>query len=98
MYGRKRMVHYLYSKTPKHLLDPDNPNANNGLDGVLLLNNLITADFYDIASELLKLFPKLGIMADHHGDYALHKLAHKPSACASGSKFPYWKQWIYNCE
>ncbi|KAJ0795871.1 putative ankyrin repeat-containing domain-containing protein [Helianthus annuus] len=38
MYGRKRMVHYLYSKTPKSLLD--------GSDGVLLLNNLITAEFY----------------------------------------------------
>ncbi|KAF5809515.1 putative ankyrin repeat-containing domain, PGG domain, ankyrin repeat-containing domain superfamily [Helianthus annuus] len=97
MYGRKRMVHYLYSKTPKHLLDPNNPDPKYKLDGVLLLNNLITADFYDIASELLKLFPKLGIMADHHDDYALHKLAHKPSAFASGSKFPYWKQWIYNC-
>ncbi|KAJ0795868.1 putative PGG domain, ankyrin repeat-containing domain superfamily [Helianthus annuus] len=97
MYGRKRMVHYLYSKTPKHLLDPNNPDPKYRLDGVLLLNNLITADFYDIASELLKLFPKLGIMADHHDNYALHKLAHKPSAFASGSKFPYWKQWIYNC-
>ncbi|MFS7952992.1 putative ankyrin repeat-containing domain-containing protein [Helianthus anomalus] len=38
MYGRKRMVHYLYYKTPKNLLD--------GSDGVLLLNNLITAEFY----------------------------------------------------
>ncbi|KAI3820039.1 hypothetical protein L1987_13895 [Smallanthus sonchifolius] len=89
MYGRKKMVHYLYSKTPEDLLDPEN-----GLDGVLLLNNLITAEFYDIASVLLNLFPKLGVMADHHGDYALHKLAHKPSAFASGSTFPFWKQWI----
>ncbi|KAJ0926200.1 putative ankyrin repeat-containing domain-containing protein [Helianthus annuus] len=46
MYGRKRMVHYLYSKTPKHLLDPNNPDPKYKLDGVLLLNNLITADFY----------------------------------------------------
>ncbi|KAJ0588106.1 putative ankyrin repeat-containing domain-containing protein [Helianthus annuus] len=38
MYGRKRMVHYLYSKTPKSLVD--------GSDGVLLLNNLITTEFY----------------------------------------------------
>uniref|UniRef100_A0A251TBZ0 Putative ankyrin repeat-containing domain, PGG domain protein n=1 Tax=Helianthus annuus TaxID=4232 RepID=A0A251TBZ0_HELAN len=74
MYGRKHMVHYLYSKTPKSLLD--------GSDGVLLLNNLITAEFY-------------GIMEDHNGDYGLHKLAHKPSAFASGSAFPFWKQWIY---
>ncbi|XP_076899291.1 uncharacterized protein LOC143553118 [Bidens hawaiensis] len=89
MYGRERMVHYLYHETPKELLD--------GSDGVLLLNNLITAEFYDIASMLLHHFPKLGIMADHHGEYALHKLAHKPSAFASGSTFPFWKHWIYKC-
>ncbi|KAJ0580511.1 putative ankyrin repeat-containing domain, PGG domain, ankyrin repeat-containing domain superfamily [Helianthus annuus] len=87
-YGRKQMVHYLYSKTPKHLL--------NGRDGVMLLNYLITAGIFDIASQLLNLFPNLSIMADHNGDYAVHKLAHKPSAFASGSKFPFWKEWIYN--
>ncbi|KAI7725489.1 hypothetical protein M8C21_008823 [Ambrosia artemisiifolia] len=88
MYGRKKMVDYLYSETPKHLLK--------GQDGVLLLNHLIIAGFFDIASNLLNWFPKLGIMADPHGDYALHKLAHKPSAFARGSKFPFWKKWIYN--
>ncbi|KAF5809523.1 putative ankyrin repeat-containing domain, PGG domain, ankyrin repeat-containing domain superfamily [Helianthus annuus] len=87
-YGRKQMVHYLYSKTPKYLL--------NGRDGVMLLNYLITAGIFDIASQLLKFFPNLSIMADHNGDYAVHKLAHKPSAFASGSKFPFWKEWIYN--
>ncbi|KAI7725490.1 hypothetical protein M8C21_008824, partial [Ambrosia artemisiifolia] len=85
MYGRKQMVHYLYSETPEHLLK--------GQDGVLLLSHLITAEFFDIASNLV---PNLGIMVDQHGDYALHKLAHKPSAFASGSKFPFWKKWIYN--
>ncbi|KAJ0580505.1 putative cation transporter, ankyrin repeat-containing domain, PGG domain-containing protein [Helianthus annuus] len=87
-YGRKQMVHYLYPETPKQLL--------NGPDGVMLLNYLITAGFFDIASKLLNLFPNLSIMADHDGDYAVHKLAHKPSAFASGSKFPFWKEWIYN--
>ncbi|KAF5779634.1 hypothetical protein HanXRQr2_Chr12g0561861 [Helianthus annuus] len=44
MYGTKRMVHYLYSKTPSELLDP-----GNGLDGVSLLNNLITAELCGVA-------------------------------------------------
>ncbi|XP_071740974.1 uncharacterized protein [Rutidosis leptorrhynchoides] len=92
MYGKKRMVHFLYSKTPKHMLDP-----KNSLDGVLLLNNLITAEIFDIAAMLLKTFPKIGVMADNHGEYALHKLAHKPSAFASGSTFSFWKHWIYQC-
>ncbi|KAI3747149.1 hypothetical protein L6452_09596 [Arctium lappa] len=92
MYGKKRMVHYLYTKTPKDLFDP-----TKGLDGVLLLNNLITADLFDIASMLLNKFPKLGVTADCHGDYAIHKLAHKPSAFASGREFSFWKHWIYSC-
>ncbi|KVH98615.1 Ankyrin repeat-containing protein, partial [Cynara cardunculus var. scolymus] len=79
MYGKKRMVHYLYNKTPKDLFDP-----TKGLD--------------DIASMLLHKFPKLGVTADCHGDYALHKLAHKPSAFASGSEFSFWKHWIYSCD
>lgn len=43
MYGKKRMVEYLYSKTPLEILDPAN-----GSDGVLLLNNLITADLFGV--------------------------------------------------
>ncbi|CAI9266557.1 unnamed protein product [Lactuca saligna] len=92
MYGRKKMVRYLYSRTPKELFDP-----TRGMEGVLLLNNLITADLFDIASMLLNRFPQLGVTHDHHGNYALHKLSHKPSAFASGSEFPFWKHWIYRC-
>lgn len=44
MYGRKKMVKYLYSKTPMEILDP----ANGSADGVLLLNNLITADLFGV--------------------------------------------------
>lgn len=43
MYGRRHMVRYLYSKTPKEVF---NPATTNGVDGATLLNNLITADFY----------------------------------------------------
>nr|XP_043638070.1 uncharacterized protein LOC122609076 [Erigeron canadensis] len=92
MYGKKRMVQYLYSVTPKDVLDPEN-----GLDGVLLLNSLITSELFDVASMLLKHFPQLGVIPDHNGNYALHILAHKPSAFASGSKFSFWKHWIYEC-
>ncbi|KAL4586401.1 hypothetical protein LXL04_011037 [Taraxacum kok-saghyz] len=92
MYGRKKMVHYLYYKTPKELLDPAR-----GIEGALLLNNLITAEFFDIASMLLHRFPHLGVTPDHHGNYAIHNLAHKSAAFASGSHFPFWKRWIYGC-
>lgn len=41
MYGKKRMVQYLYPKT-ENLLDP----SKGSIDGVLLLNNLITSDLF----------------------------------------------------
>lgn len=91
-YGRKRMVHYLYSKTPKEEFNP-----NHGLNGSTLLNCLVTAEFYDVASMLVKMFPKLGVTGDHHGNYTLRILAHKPSAFPSGSTFVFWKYWIYLC-
>ncbi|KAJ9560759.1 hypothetical protein OSB04_005919 [Centaurea solstitialis] len=92
MHANKQMVHYLYIKTPKDLFDP-----TKGLDGVLLLNNLISADLFDVASLLLHQFPKLGVNADYHGDYALHKLASKRAAFASGNEFSFRKQLIYSC-
>lgn len=41
LYGQKNMVRYLYRETPKQLLKPEN-----GENGVLLLNSLITAESF----------------------------------------------------
>ncbi|CAK9143977.1 unnamed protein product [Ilex paraguariensis] len=82
LYGRRRMVRYLYSKTPKDELSPER-----GEHGATLLNCLITADIYDVASMLLKRYPHLGVVRDHYGNYTLRMLAHKPSAFPSGSKY-----------
>ncbi|XP_073153984.1 uncharacterized protein [Henckelia pumila] len=92
LYGQKNMVSYLYRETPKHLLKPDN-----GENGVLLLNSLITAESFDVASMLLKHYPRLGVTSDGHGNYPLRLLAHKPSAFRSGTKFTFWEQCIYYC-
>ncbi|KAG8374343.1 hypothetical protein BUALT_Bualt11G0121900 [Buddleja alternifolia] len=92
LYGQKHMVRYLYKVTPIYVLSPEN-----GGKGVRLLNCLITADIYDIASLLLKRYPKLGVIGDDDGNYALKILAHKPSAFPSGTKFAFWEKLIYKC-
>ncbi|XP_027178775.1 uncharacterized protein LOC113777776 [Coffea eugenioides] len=92
LYGQKHMVNYLYSVTPKGQLHPEV-----GKNGATLLNSLITAEVYDVASMLLQQYPKLGVTPDHNGDYALKLLAHKPSAFPSGTKLVFWKRWIYSC-
>lgn len=88
LYGHKEMVHYLYDVTPIGELS--------GKDGATLLNCLITADMYDVASHLLEQYPQLGLTKDHYGNYTLGILAKKPSAFPSGCKLVYWKRWIYS--
>ncbi|KAL4586402.1 hypothetical protein LXL04_011038 [Taraxacum kok-saghyz] len=58
-------------------------------------DDLELANEFDVASMLLNRFPHLGVTPDHHGNYAIHNLAHKPAAFASGSEFSFWKHWIY---
>ncbi|KAL3528029.1 hypothetical protein ACH5RR_012685 [Cinchona calisaya] len=89
LYGQKRTVRYLYKVTPKEDL--------RGERGATLLNCLVTAEIFDVASMLLKRYPHLGVTPDHSGDYTLRILAHKPSAFPSGTKFVVWKRWIYSC-
>ncbi|CAA3011901.1 Ankyrin repeat family [Olea europaea subsp. europaea] len=92
LYGKKEMVRYLYKVTPKDELSPEK-----GENGVTLLNSLITAEIYDVASMLLKRYPKLGVTPDHSGNYTLKILAHKPSAFLSGTRLTFWERWIYHC-
>nr|XP_027075250.1 uncharacterized protein LOC113699238 isoform X1 [Coffea arabica] len=92
LYGQKHMVNYLYSVTPKELFSPEV-----GKDGATLINSLIRAEMYDVASMLLQQYPKLGVTPDKNGYYALQLLAHKPSAFPSGTKLVFWKRWIHSC-
>ncbi|KAL2551513.1 Ankyrin repeat family protein [Forsythia ovata] len=92
LYGQKQMVQYLYEVTPKDELSPEK-----GENGATLLNCLITAEIYDVASMLLKRYQKLGVTPDHSGNYTLRILAHKPSAFPSGTKLTFWEKWIYDC-
>ncbi|CAA2984568.1 ankyrin repeat-containing ITN1-like isoform X2 [Olea europaea subsp. europaea] len=89
-YGQEKMVRYLYKVTPKDELSPEK-----GENGVTLLNRLITAKIYDVASMLLNEYPNLGVTQDHSGNSTLKILAQKPSAFLSGIELTFWERWIY---
>ncbi|XP_022893902.1 uncharacterized protein LOC111408365 isoform X1 [Olea europaea var. sylvestris] len=91
-YGQEKMVRYLYKVTPKYELSPEK-----GENGVTLLNRLITAEIYDVASMLLNEYPNLGVTQDQSGNSTLKILAQKPSAFLSGTKLTFWERWIYHC-
>ncbi|XP_022893895.1 uncharacterized protein LOC111408359 [Olea europaea var. sylvestris] len=91
-YGQEKMVRYLYKVTPKDELSPEK-----GENGVTLLTRLITAEIYDVASMLLKKYPKLGVTQDQSGNSTLKILVHKPSAFLSGTELTFWERWIYHC-
>ncbi|KAF8377153.1 hypothetical protein HHK36_030526 [Tetracentron sinense] len=78
--GHKHMVRYLYSLTPKEELNPETST-----NGVSLLTYAIVADIYDVALELLQLYPRLASNLDYEGDSAVCALAQRSSAFPSGS-------------
>ncbi|KZV47752.1 hypothetical protein F511_20980 [Dorcoceras hygrometricum] len=69
-YGMKHIIHYFYEVTPK-----DKPSPEKGENGAMLHNCLITAEIYDVASILLKRYPRLVFIPDHNGNHTLKILA-----------------------
>ncbi|KAJ4976551.1 hypothetical protein NE237_001657 [Protea cynaroides] len=88
--GHRDMLWYLYSVTGETVLTED--------DRIALLIAAITTDLFDVALFLLKKYPSLAIARDGHGETALHALARKPSAFASGRHFGLWQRFIYSCD
>ncbi|KAL4313727.1 hypothetical protein AHAS_Ahas15G0014000 [Arachis hypogaea] len=88
--GRKKMTPYLYSKTPRDMLD----NADNA---VLLLSRCISAEIFDVALQLLLQHPGDELPLTHELECLrpLKALVHKPSAFPSGTRFGIL-HWIYD--
>ncbi|XP_058004446.1 protein ACCELERATED CELL DEATH 6 isoform X2 [Hevea brasiliensis] len=91
VHARKETVQYLLSVT-----QDEDPSPFADKDGVKLLNLLITADFYSIALDLLKLYPALARRRDGQGVSALDRLAGKPQAFASGSRLGFFQRLFYH--
>ncbi|KAI3955875.1 hypothetical protein MKW98_006235 [Papaver atlanticum] len=90
--AQKKIVEYLYSKTRN-----ENPSPFSGQDGVRLLHSAIDANFYDLASCLVKRFPKLVMEKSLKTDMcALELLVRKPFAFPSGVQLRWWQKRIYS--
>ncbi|KAF8408607.1 hypothetical protein HHK36_004670 [Tetracentron sinense] len=87
--GHRDMVHYLYSVTRDENLTTD--------DRIGLLVATITTNLYDVALQILDHHPELATVRDGNGETALHVLARKPWAFASGNQLTFWETSIYQC-
>ncbi|KAF2300963.1 hypothetical protein GH714_018634 [Hevea brasiliensis] len=78
-----------------YLLSVTDLSEFSGIHGVRLVNLLIIADFYDIALDVLRRYPKLAIERDYEGTTALATLANKPHAFPSGSNLGFCDRLLY---
>ncbi|XP_078179600.1 uncharacterized protein LOC144573722 [Carex rostrata] len=68
-------------------------------DGNNILHHAIKGEQFDLAYEIICLYPKLAYMdyANSNGETALHTLANKPSVFKSGARFGLYDTIIYHC-
>ncbi|MCL7026686.1 hypothetical protein MKW94_017500, partial [Papaver nudicaule] len=90
--NKKDMFRYLYSVTPKEELDPDKSK-----NGASFLNGAIKAEMFDVALEVLELYPKLAISKDMFGSAPIGVLSQNGCMFPSGSRFGFWQRCIYSC-
>ncbi|KAI3866734.1 hypothetical protein MKW92_023888 [Papaver armeniacum] len=88
--GNEDLMRYLYSVTPKEELDP-----KAGKNGVIFLTSAVEADIYDVALDVLQLYPQLATAQDSDGMTIISALARKPSAFPSGNRHGFLQQFIY---
>ncbi|KAI3847506.1 hypothetical protein MKX03_029213 [Papaver bracteatum] len=88
--GNEALMRYLYSVTPKEELDP-----KAGKNGVVFLTSAVAADIYDVALDVLQLYPQLATARDSDGMTIISALARKPSAFPSGNRHGFLQQFIY---
>ncbi|KAI3919178.1 hypothetical protein MKX01_018817, partial [Papaver californicum] len=91
LYEKEDMFAYLRSVTPWEELDPDKSK-----NGASFLLGAINAEMFDVALEVLELYPRLAISKDMYGYTAISVLAHKSHMFLSGSRFGFWQRCMYS--
>ncbi|KAK4281202.1 hypothetical protein QN277_012724 [Acacia crassicarpa] len=66
-------------------------------DGYTILHSAINGDFYDLAFQIIHLYPELVNWVNEEGFSPLHLLAAKPSSFKSGSRLGRYEMIIYHC-
>ncbi|KAK6147604.1 hypothetical protein DH2020_018516 [Rehmannia glutinosa] len=90
--AHKETLQFLISQTKDDL----EPTPYAGEKGVLLLNDVIDADFFDTALDLADKYPNLARMKLPSGNSALKRIALKDTAFSSGARFKFWECLIYS--
>ncbi|XP_015576629.2 uncharacterized protein LOC8265452 isoform X1 [Ricinus communis] len=90
-HGHRETTRYLYSLTSFELLRPEN-----GYYGSSLLHETISRQMFDISLDLLERCPSLATRVNHLGINPLHEFSGLNDFFPSGSRFIFWKQWIYS--
>uniref|UniRef100_A0A803NRP1 PGG domain-containing protein n=1 Tax=Cannabis sativa TaxID=3483 RepID=A0A803NRP1_CANSA len=67
-------------------------------DGQTVLHSAIAGEYFDLAFQIIQLYPKLVNSVDEHGLSPLHILASKPFAFKSGSNLGHWHNLISHCK
>ncbi|GER56944.1 ankyrin repeat-containing protein [Striga asiatica] len=91
MSAHKETLRFLISQTK----DDVNPSPYFGDKGVMLLIDVIDADFFDVALELAEKYPHLAQEQLSSGNSALKRLALKDSAFSSGDRLKSWERLLY---
>ncbi|GMY20969.1 protein ACCELERATED CELL DEATH 6-like isoform X2, partial [Fagus crenata] len=85
------MARYLYDETPKEDLVP-----TKGVNGATFITQCIYAKAFDLALDLLQLYPVLALALDVNNQTPLLTLASVSFAYPNGNRLIFWKQWIYD--
>ncbi|PON98125.1 Transmembrane protein [Trema orientale] len=94
LHGRKEAFLFLNSLL-KTQASENHVNKRNNRDTIL--HCAVSGDYFDLAFQILQLYPNLATSVNVHGKTPLHILASKPSAFKSACTFGLWKAVIYEC-
>ncbi|KAI0524873.1 hypothetical protein KFK09_004263 [Dendrobium nobile] len=98
-HGKKKAFFVLQDYVPETLLSRQNYNISfcRRGDGNTILHAAVHGEHFDLAIEIMKLYPKLVNFNNEMGQSPLHLLANKPLVFKSGSRLRRIDKLIYAC-
>ncbi|KAK9072455.1 hypothetical protein SSX86_008889 [Deinandra increscens subsp. villosa] len=95
-HGNKETLKYLLTVTPDLRPGEEGRSSYTGVDGGDLVTLAITAGFYDVALDIIDLYPEIVLEYDRNDQTALQVLALKPDPFPSGNILGFWGRVIYS--
>ncbi|XP_076891840.1 uncharacterized protein LOC143543391 [Bidens hawaiensis] len=95
-HGNKEVLKYLFTVTPDLLPGEEGVSPYTGVAGGDLITLTIMAGFYDVALDIIAMYPDIVLEKDRNNHTALQILAQKPQVFPSGSTLRFWGRFIYS--